>query len=82
MPEAWAKLTAVTEYEVRIDYREPSYELRVGKKEDPYFWVYRVAAPSEDEAKRQALERFREFEAASGVGWVRVVLQVQAIPAG
>jgi hypothetical protein len=64
-------------YRVRIDYREPTYEARVGPKRTPYTWTYEVVAPNEKEAAQIALREFRETARVSSVGWLREVVGIQ-----
>ena len=66
----------MSRYHVRIEFREPTYELRAGVKPEPYQFGYDVEAPSESEAERSALHEFREMASLSNVAWVRQVLQV------
>jgi hypothetical protein len=66
---------------VRIEFREPTYELRAGTKPEPYLFGYDVEAASESEAERSALLEFREMAKFSNVAWIRQVLQVIVTPA-
>jgi hypothetical protein len=66
---------------VRIEFREPTYELRAGTKSDPYLFGYDVEAASEPDAERSALLEFREMAKLSNVAWIRQVLQVIVTPA-
>ena len=59
---------------VRIHYREPTYEMYVGKKARPYQWTYRVSAESPQQAKTRALAEFKEMARASNVGWKREIV--------
>lgn len=68
-------------YLVRIIYREPTYELEVGPKAEPYCFTYRVEAPGEEQARRLALEDFQWMERNSSVGWRRVISAVEVTPA-
>jgi hypothetical protein len=68
-------------YLVRIIYREPTYELEVGPKREPYSFTYRVEAYGEEQARKLALEDFRWMERNSGVGWQRVISSVEVSPA-
>ena len=64
-------------YLVTIFYREPTYELEVGRKASPYRWRFDdIDVASEPEAVAEATRRFREIERLSGVGWQRDVLDV------
>jgi len=66
----------VTRYHVRIEFREPTYELRAGPKPEPYLFGYDVEAASESEAEQLALLEFRETAKLSNVSWIRQVLRV------
>jgi hypothetical protein len=66
----------VSQYHVRIEFREPTYELRAGPKSEPYLFGYDVEAASESEAEELALQEFRETAQLSSVAWIRRVLQV------
>lgn len=68
-------------YLVRIVYREPTYELEVGPKREPYSFTYRVEAYGEEHARRLALEDFLWMERNSSVGWQRVISSVEVTPA-
>jgi hypothetical protein len=69
-------LTPVSRYHVRIEFREPTYELRAGPKPEPYLFGYDVEAASATEAEQSALLEFRETARLSSVAWIRQVLQV------
>ena len=66
----------LSRYHVRIEFREPTYELRAGPKQEPYLFGYDVEAASELEAERSALQKFQEMARLSNVGWVRQVLRL------
>ncbi len=66
-----------TEYEVTIFYREPSYELRNGRKKDPYTGDYRVRTDTKEKAKELALKQFEEQGDAALVSWIRVVESIR-----
>jgi hypothetical protein len=66
----------VSRYHVRIEFREPTYELRAGPKQEPYLFGYDVEAASESDAEESALLEFRETARLSSVAWIRQVLQV------
>jgi hypothetical protein len=70
----------VSRYHVRIEFREPTYELRAGPKPEPYLFGYDVEAASESEAEQSALLEFRETARLSSVAWIRQVLQVVVTP--
>jgi hypothetical protein len=71
----------MSRYHVRIEFREPTYELRAGTKPEPYLFGYDLEAPSESEAQQSALMEFREMAKLSSVAWIRQVLQVIVTPA-
>ena len=64
-------------YRVVVSYREPEYEARTGPRGAPYRWTYAVRAESEEEARRWALNEFREVSRLSSVGWWREVVAVE-----
>jgi len=66
----------VGRYHVRIEFREPTYELRAGPKPEPYLFGYDIEAANESEAAQLALLEFRETAKLSNVAWIRQVLQV------
>ena len=70
----------MSRYHVRIEFREPTYELRAGPKPEPYLFGYDVEAASESEAEQSALLEFRETARLSSVAWIRQVLQVVVTP--
>ncbi|MHB8876998.1 MAG: hypothetical protein ACYC8T_25155 [Myxococcaceae bacterium] len=71
--------TPVSDYVVEIRYREPTYEVRSGSKDQPYSWRYRISAGSEDEARAGALGQFAALAEVSSVGWVREVVGVRVL---
>lgn len=71
-------MDGLSTYIVTIFYREPSYELRAGIKEEPYSGSYRIQAGSQEESERLALEQFRRQENGSQVSWTRVVEKVES----
>ena len=75
------RLREASAFRVQIEYREPTYELRVGPKPAPYRWTYEIVARSETEAAESALQRFHGTMRASSVGWIREVVAVQVLPA-
>ena len=72
------RLTDSCVYRVRIEYREPTYELRTGPKPAPYRWTYEIVATSTGEASAAALSEFRTMATLSSVGWTRQVVGVFA----
>jgi hypothetical protein len=75
------RLRDAATFRVRIQYREPTYEMRHGRKLEPYHWVYEIVAGSEAEAAASALREFHGTTRASSVGWVREVVGVHVTPA-
>lgn len=73
------RLCDATTYRVRVQYREPTYELRHGEKREPFHWVYEIVAGSEAEAAESALREFHWTTRASSVGWVREVVGVHVM---
>ena len=65
------------EYEVVIYYREPVYELRAGRKAEPYKAAYQVRAQKKEEAVETAVRIFREQEQGSHVAWQRVIERIE-----
>ena len=63
-------------YKIRIDYREPTYELYSGRSKPTYHWVYNIDAANADEAKEKAVDEFREVTANSQVGWHRDIVDI------
>ena len=60
-------------YHVRIEYREPEFELRIGRKKRPYLTGYDFEARDQGEAARLAVAAFQGDARESGVGWRRVI---------
>ena len=67
MPSPWR---------VRIHYREPSFEARLGRQGAPFVWTYEVQAGDATTAIGAALRTFEEAAASSRVRWVRKVVDV------
>jgi 1,2-phenylacetyl-CoA epoxidase PaaB subunit len=67
------------EFRVEILYREPTYEMRAGRKAEPYRWVFRVRAESRATAINAATEEFRRLEASSSVSWVREIVDIRVL---
>lgn len=65
-------------YRVVVEYREPSYELRVGK-DRVYTIAYDVRAGSAGEAVREGLDEFHQTARLSNVGWSREVRRAFAV---
>jgi hypothetical protein len=64
-------------FTVRIEFREPTFEAVTWPRAEPFCWTLEdVQARDEDEARRVAVERFKELEMLSGVGWVREIESV------
>ncbi len=72
--------SATDRYSVEIVYREPTYELRRGKKSRPYRYTFEVVASSEDSALRQAVTEFHETAQHSSVGWIREIVSTEVRP--
>jgi hypothetical protein len=66
-------------YRVVVVYREPSYELRLGK-DRVYTIAYDVRAGSPGEAVRHGLDEFHKTARLSNVGWSREVWRTLAVP--
>jgi hypothetical protein len=64
-------------YQVRIHYREPTYELYSGRKARPYSCSCTVQAQNGAEAKRLALMQFEELQRRSAVTWAREIVLVE-----
>lgn len=69
-------------WRVRIQYREPTFEARIGRVGPPYEWTYEVSAPDSESAIGAALRRFTTVAEASQVRWVREVVGVQVLGPG
>jgi len=59
---------------VEIQYREPSYEARHGRRATPYRFRYRIEATSSAEAREHAVIEFARVSAMSSVGWTREIV--------
>lgn len=66
-------------YRVVVEYREPSYELRLGS-DRAYTISYDVLAESPGDAVRQGLDEFHATARLSNVGWSREVRRAFAVP--
>lgn len=67
----------MAQFFVRIDFREPTYELEHERRAEPYTWTLQgLEAKDEDEARRVAVSRFNHLASLSGVGWVREIERV------
>jgi hypothetical protein len=62
-----------------VEYREPSYELRLGK-DRVYTIAYEVRAASPREAVRLGMDEFHQTARLSSVGWSREVRRAFAVP--
>jgi hypothetical protein len=67
-------------YDIEILYREPTFELRGSEREEPFSWNYEVTASTPEFAFEEALARFREMAADSGVSWIRKVVVIRVRP--
>lgn len=65
---------------VEVRYREPSYELRHGPREEPYRFRYRLQAASEQAAIAFVVGEFNRISALSSVGWTRVIVEIVVVP--
>ena len=65
---------------VEIQYREPTYEARHGRRANPYRFRYRLEARSEAEARELAIIEFARVAAISSVGWTREIVGVAIAP--
>ena len=70
------QLEPMDSYRVVIHYREPSYESRHGRKDEPYRWTFQVRARSDDDAVDFAVAEFEEIERKSSVSWTREIVGV------
>jgi hypothetical protein len=68
---------AARTFQVRIHYREPTYELYAGPRRKPYHWTYSIDALSPEQAKVLALAEFREMARNSSVSWTREVVLIE-----
>jgi hypothetical protein len=68
--------SGLSPFQVTIWYREPTYELVNGPKDDPYFWTQIVFAVDPEHACRLALREFEQMARLSNVGWIRKILRV------
>jgi hypothetical protein len=71
----------VSWYVVEIQYREPTYEARHGRRANPYRFRYRIEAASSADARELALVEFARVTAMSSVGWPRDIVGVAIAPA-
>ena len=64
-------------FNVRIEFREPTFELATEPRAEPYTWtVDDVEAKSAEEAGSIAVTRFKHLASLSNVGWVREIERV------
>jgi hypothetical protein len=66
-------------YRVVVEYREPSYELRLGS-DRVYTISYDVLAEAPGDAVRLGLDEFHSTVRLSSVGWSREVRRAFAVP--
>lgn len=64
---------------VEIQYREPTYEARHGRRASPYRFRYRLEATSSSDARDLALVEFARVTAMSSVGWPRDIVGVTIV---
>lgn len=62
---------------VEIQYREPTYEARHGRRASPYRFRYRIEARTAADARELALIEFARVSAMSSVGWPRDIVGVE-----
>jgi hypothetical protein len=62
---------------VEIQYREPTYEARHGRRANPYRFRYRLEAASAADARELAILEFARVSAMSSVGWTREIVGVE-----
>ena len=67
------------EYLVRIEYREPTYELATRKRSQPFRWTCRIKARSPAGASALAVEQFRAAQRLSSVGWLREIECIEVV---
>lgn len=67
-------------YHVRIELREPGFELRIGRRDEPFLAGYDITADTREQAARLAIEKLSHDAAMSGVGWSRVIERVLVGP--
>lgn len=71
----------VSWFVVEIQYREPTYEARYGRRANPYRFRYRLEARSAADARELAVIEFARVSAMSSVGWTREIVGVEIGPA-
>jgi hypothetical protein len=69
-------------FQVRIYYREPTWELYHGPRADLLQTSYEVEAVDAEHARRLALNEFAASGRDSGVGWVKEVVRVEVETTG
>lgn len=75
-----ASTAAFAVWDVRVVYREPTYEVHRGHGPAEYGAVYRVSAASETDAHVVATQRFRDAGDGQTVGWVREIVRFECQP--
>jgi hypothetical protein len=70
---------AASYFRVTINYREPEYEARRGKRAQPFRWTYRIAASDADRAAAAGVDEFQATARASSVSWRRDIVSVVAV---
>jgi hypothetical protein len=61
---------------VRIELREPGFELRIGPRAEPFLAGYDVTADNREQAARLAVAKLNHDALMSSVGWSRVIERV------
>lgn len=61
---------------VDIEYREPEYEMRQGRRSKPFRWRYSVDASCADHATAIAVSEFKYIASISSVSWTRDIVSV------
>lgn len=64
-------------YHVRIVYREPSYELRRGRRDRPLDATFMVEASCPEDAQELARRELREESARRYVGWLQEIESIE-----
>ena len=75
---------ATRRFRIKLQYREPTYELTAGRKAEPYSGgSFEITASHAVEALQIALDRFESLQRLSNVGWVREVvrIEIEVLPA-
>jgi hypothetical protein len=68
-------------WDVRVVYREPTYEVHRGHGPAEYGVAFRVHAVDEAGASAEALREFRDVGNSQTVGWVREIVRCECVRA-